>query len=128
MVLQSAPKRACLYGTYEDEKQVKVVVSGKNANNTFEAETSQDKFWKACLDPVESSASQIYDITVFGDGKGSNATIENVLFGDVWYCGGQSNMYRTLFSLSYTHTYIHVHMQTCTHVCDCLFVCLCGPV
>ncbi len=48
--------------------------------------------WRAMLDPVEAGGP--YIVAVFT--KNSTATLKDVLFGDVWLCGGQSNMYFTL--------------------------------
>ena len=82
MILQGAPKRACLYGTYQDETNIRVSDGGV-FGLTIEAETRGGQFWNACLDPVESSLEKTYNITVMSDS--SNVTIVNVRFGDVWY-------------------------------------------
>lgn len=41
------------------------------------------------LDPVEAGGP--YNVTAAT--LGGRATLTDVLFGDVWLCGGQSNMY-----------------------------------
>lgn len=49
--------------------------------------TNADGMWRVALDPVPAGGP--YTMTV----QGSNTlTFEDVLFGDVWFCSGQSNM------------------------------------
>lgn len=45
--------------------------------------------WQVTLDPVEAGGP--YNVTATA--QNSTATLTDVLFGDVWLCGGQSNMY-----------------------------------
>ena len=45
--------------------------------------------WRVTLDPVEAGGP--YNLTAAI--RGNNVTLTDVLFGDVWLCGGQSNMY-----------------------------------
>lgn len=52
--------------------------------------------WQVLLDPMEGSNA--YEITAM---LGANkVTISDVLFGDVWFCSGQSNMQFSVFSVS----------------------------
>lgn len=48
--------------------------------------------WKAILDPVQAGGP--YNLTAVQGG--SKILFTDVLFGDVWLCGGQSNMAFTL--------------------------------
>lgn len=45
--------------------------------------------WRVSLDPVEAGGP--YNVTAVCEN--STATLTDVLFGDVWLCGGQSNMF-----------------------------------
>lgn len=45
--------------------------------------------WRVSLDPVEAGGP--YSVTAVT--QSGTATLTDVLFGDVWLCGGQSNMY-----------------------------------
>lgn len=45
--------------------------------------------WRVTLDPVEAGGP--YNVTAAT--QSSTAALLDVLFGDVWLCGGQSNMY-----------------------------------
>lgn len=46
--------------------------------------------WKVLLPPTEAS-NKVYDISA-SIPSGETITISDVLFGDVWFCSGQSNM------------------------------------
>lgn len=45
--------------------------------------------WRVTLDPVEAGGPFNLTAAIEDD----KATLTDVLFGDVWLCGGQSNMY-----------------------------------
>lgn len=45
-------------------------------------------FWKVILDPVQAGGP--YNLTAVQ--RESKIVLTDVLFGDVWLCGGQSNM------------------------------------
>lgn len=45
--------------------------------------------WRVTLDPVEAGGPYNLTAAIQGD----KTTLTDVLFGDVWLCGGQSNMY-----------------------------------
>ena len=50
--------------------------------------TSERPIWKVYLDPIDAGGP--YNITATsGD---CQITLSDVLFGDVWFCSGQSNM------------------------------------
>ena len=89
MVLQQQPSRAVLWGHCDEQTGcggisvtldggAKVAAQAGGINGT----------WIAKLPPTEGS-SDAHTISV-SDGT-SNATLEDVLFGDVWMCSGQSN-------------------------------------
>ncbi len=45
--------------------------------------------WRVSFDPVEAGGP--YNVTAAAEN--STAALTDVLFGDIWLCGGQSNMY-----------------------------------
>lgn len=110
-VLQSAPARAFVWGfanvAQGEEVSVVVIAQGENRGTTIVANLSSvpsytpqaklfEHIWSAKLPAVPASFLP-YNITVM---TGLNSqTISDVLWGDVWTCGGQSNMY------------VHIHMQ-----------------
>ncbi|XP_068173232.1 sialate O-acetylesterase [Antennarius striatus] len=88
MVLQKSPERAVLWGYGPDGAQVSVSLSGPTAQKNSLI-TVINGTWLVTLDPVEAGGP--YNVKAAT--ANSEATLTNVLFGDVWLCGGQSNMY-----------------------------------
>ncbi|XP_061137677.1 sialate O-acetylesterase-like [Syngnathus typhle] len=89
MVLQKSPERAILWGYGRPEgAQVTVYLSGPMKYNSSPV-TVQNAIWRVALDPIEAGGP--YNVTATL--QNSSATLMDVLFGDVWLCSGQSNMY-----------------------------------
>jgi len=63
------------------------------AEQTKTATTAPDGTWSATLEPLEASAEPR---SLIVKGKENTVTCENVLVGDVWILGGQSNMEDTI--------------------------------
>ncbi|EWM26950.1 protein of unknown function DUF303, acetylesterase putative, partial [Nannochloropsis gaditana] len=91
MVLQQAPLPACLYGSGSptayialrmDQALTPVVGTVVDLNGE----------WAACLPPQGPGGPHTITIT----GSGGRIVVEDVLFGDVWLCSGQSNMLMTM--------------------------------
>ena len=95
MVLQQAPEKSFIWG-YMPAGGSSAVSSlslggvGAKEKNYNANLTSGDR-WFVTLDAVEGQIEVPYTLTV-KDGSGNAQTIENILFGDVWVCSGQSNM------------------------------------
>ena len=70
--------------------------------------------WKVKLPPVEAGGP--YTVTARSTVQGSPVkdVLENVLFGDVWLCSGQSNMEFTVNMVSFTFVKHRVHISTST--------------
>eukprot|EP00040_Diaphanoeca_grandis_P010748 m.55060 g.55060 ORF g.55060 m.55060 type:complete len:657 (+) comp22015_c0_seq2:53-2023(+) len=102
MVLQRQPAKAAVYGMVAAGMAgklltVSVMAVGGGASYNITATISADKTgWKAFLKPTSTGGN--YTIIV-SDGV-NTANISDVTFGDVWYCGGQSNM-----ALPMSHTF-----------------------
>jgi hypothetical protein len=101
MVLQQAPAKACVTGTLGGGSSAKVAISGGGAGDSrllgyeVSAVTGPDgNSFKACLQPQPAGGSFTVTATCTGCPPTGNSTavITAVTFGDVWYCGGQSNM------------------------------------
>eukprot|EP01102_Stenamoeba_stenopodia_P007032 TRINITY_DN1964_c0_g1_i2.p1 TRINITY_DN1964_c0_g1~~TRINITY_DN1964_c0_g1_i2.p1 ORF type:complete len:561 (+),score=125.97 TRINITY_DN1964_c0_g1_i2:142-1683(+) len=92
MVLQQAPQSAVLWG-WTSAPSSKVVVSF-NGNNYTATSDDTDGLWTVSLPPT-SASFQAYTIEL-ASSAGDQATLTNVLFGDVYICGGQSNMQFTV--------------------------------
>ena len=90
MVLQEAPSRAALFGTYS-EAPVKLSLLCDSFEESVSLEADLDDVnlrWVATLPPVSSFSSCNISITSGAE----EVFLEKVLFGDVWFCTGQSNM------------------------------------
>ena len=103
MVLQQAPAKACLFGMLGaggTSATVKISTSQDVAAEVT-ARVAADGRWKACLPPQQAGGEFRITATCTGCAHPNAAvTIENVVFGDVYYCSGQSNM-----ALPLVHTY-----------------------
>ena len=100
MVLQQSPAKACLYGTIgAGGTGAKVTVdagggSSYDVNATVTGGTGGYKNWKACLVPTKAGGDYTVSATCAGCVDTKAAVLEHVVFGEVWYCGGQSNSKR----------------------------------
>ena len=84
MILQR-DKPIEIWGWAKPGEVVRVLFAGKNK----EAKAGKDREWKVTLPAMTANADpQTLNIK----GKDQNLTLENVLIGDVWVLGGQSNM------------------------------------
>ncbi|KAI9537208.1 hypothetical protein NQZ68_027242 [Dissostichus eleginoides] len=87
MVLQKSPERAVVWGYGSEGAQVSLTLSGQNQQKISQA-TVTNGTWRVSLDPVEAGGP--YNVTAAV--QNITAVLTDVLFGDVWLCGGQSNM------------------------------------
>ncbi|KAK8810493.1 hypothetical protein WA158_007068 [Blastocystis sp. Blastoise] len=87
MVLQRAPNRASIYGSCDVDDEI--VVELKRMNYT--ALVDENGLWRALLPPTEADDIP-YTIYVYSRKTNTMISLEDVLFGDVWFCSGQSNM------------------------------------
>ncbi|XP_078102720.1 sialate O-acetylesterase [Sander vitreus] len=88
MVLQKSPERAVLWGYGPEGALVTLYLSGPIKQKTSPV-TVKKGMWRVTLDPVEAGGP--YNVTAAV--HNSTATLTDVLFGDIWLCGGQSNMW-----------------------------------
>lgn len=82
MVLQR-DKDVIFWGTADPGEQVRMKFRG----SVYSATANEKGNWKIRLSPQQAGGP--YDIEFRGNNL---VTIKDVLFGDVWLCGGQSNM------------------------------------
>jgi len=87
MVLQRAPDQAVVWGF---TKAGATVTTTLGQNLTLKSAADAQGVWRQFLPPMEASHTP-YTLT-FSASTGETARMENVLFGDVYLCGGQSNM------------------------------------
>ena len=84
MVLQR-DKPVNLWGWAGPGEKVTVTLAGKQQTAT----AAKDRVWKVTF-PARPANSKPINVTV--KGKSKTLTLENILVGDVWVLGGQSNM------------------------------------
>ncbi|KAF0030797.1 hypothetical protein F2P81_017528 [Scophthalmus maximus] len=112
MVLQKSPESAVLWGYGREGRLVTVSLSGPVHQKTSPA-TVTGGVWQVTLEPVEAGGP--YSVTASVQGSVLALTLTDVLFGDVWLCGGQSNMafktdqiFNASEELALAQTYPHV--------------------
>jgi len=86
MVLQRAPASAKLWGQAIPGTSVRISFSGISLSTVAGA----DSVWIQTLPPQPSSSQGVS--ILLNASTGESKVLEDVLFGDVYVCGGQSNM------------------------------------
>ncbi len=76
-----------IWGWGDPREEVKLSIG----NRSYEANVNGSGEWSIVIEPF--AAGGPYTISVEGD---NSITLNNVMFGEVWLCGGQSNMQYTL--------------------------------
>jgi sialate O-acetylesterase len=108
MVLQRAPQRAIVWG-YADTFNTPIRLTMNNKiydtrSSSLSADASNGSIWAVSLDPqAEEGPFQVKVTQPLPNGTLETITLDDVLFGDVWVCSGQSNMgfsLRNMFNAS----------------------------
>jgi sialate O-acetylesterase len=100
MVLQRAPQRAIVWGFGDSSTLTTLTMDDKiytTMSRPEAANAQNESIWSVTLDPVSDEGP--FDIHVsqpLANGTLVTITIHDVLFGDVWFCSGQSNMQLTV--------------------------------
>jgi sialate O-acetylesterase len=95
MVLQRAPQSALLWGFGEPGLLVQTTLFGLPLGP---AKVGTDRIWRQTLPPTPASSTPT-TISLNGS-DGTTVLLSDVLFGDVFICGGQSNMQYTPKSMA----------------------------
>ncbi|NWR49376.1 SIAE acetylesterase, partial [Regulus satrapa] len=99
MVLQKKPSGAVVWGRGELGAMVTVTLSGASGLVIME-KTAQVKgpsgTWTVVLNPMDQGGP--YALTA--EQGLENATLQDIYFGDVWLCSGQSNMAMTVLQVA----------------------------
>ena len=93
MVLQREPEKASIwgYGIIPEGSKALIHCNETNEGLTFMESNifqTDDQLWKVDVGPIKGGSSCNISVAV----DNINVRLNNVLFGDVWLCGGQSNM------------------------------------
>ena len=81
-----------IWGWASPGEEIAVSIADQSVNTN----TDEEGVWKVQLSPQPAGGS--FDMVVKGENK---IVISDVLFGDVWLCGGQSNMQWTLDQIAF---------------------------
>ncbi|XP_055889534.1 sialate O-acetylesterase-like [Biomphalaria glabrata] len=102
MVLQKAPQRANIFGFSPNVGQkvtLELVTVPATRTSSYETTVQPGQgpaagigVWNFVLDPFAAGVT----VNIKVDSAGSTLTINDVIFGDVWICSGQSNMQMTV--------------------------------
>ncbi|NXS81032.1 SIAE acetylesterase, partial [Erpornis zantholeuca] len=99
MVLQKKPSGAVVWGHGEPGAVVTVTLSGASGLIVVE-KTAQVKgpsgTWTTILDPMDQGGPY----TLTAEQGLENVTLQDIYFGDVWLCSGQSNMAMTVLQVA----------------------------
>jgi len=85
MVLQRGKKNT-IWGWSDPGDKVRVEIAGKHASGV----AGPDRRWQVKIKPP--AAGGPYTVKISGHQTHQTVELHNVLVGDVWLCGGQSNM------------------------------------
>uniref|UniRef100_A0A8C5QMY8 Sialic acid acetylesterase n=1 Tax=Leptobrachium leishanense TaxID=445787 RepID=A0A8C5QMY8_9ANUR len=98
MVLQMAPSQAVVWGFGEVGARVTVSLYKEKDAVTKKSDfiTGPEGVWKVILDPVDHGGPYWLLALQNHEEQITNITLQDILFGDVWLCGGQSNMEMTV--------------------------------
>ncbi|XP_056622150.1 sialate O-acetylesterase [Triplophysa dalaica] len=89
MVLQKAPAQAVVWGYAEPGAEIVLSLCG-SLNVPASSAHVVNGIWRITLSPVEAGGP--YNLTISQSTTNSSVMLTDVLFGDIWLCGGQSNM------------------------------------
>jgi sialate O-acetylesterase len=95
MVLQR-DKEISIWGFGSVDEKIKIHFDGKD----YDGVTGKDKKWRMKLSA--HNAGGPFEIVI--NGEENSIVLKNVLIGDVWICGGQSNMQFSLDQMGYNPT------------------------
>lgn len=99
MVLQQEPFQAHLWGGLEgmtDPVRVKLQCQS-GLEKSYLADQNNDDTWSIELEPMKEG--ELCDISITQDGNNQVIPLQDVLFGDVFVCSGQSNMQMAMVSI-----------------------------
>jgi len=93
MVLQRAPQRAVVWG-FTDTPNASIILNlNKKIYSTMSSSVAGESIWSVTLDAQEAEGPfQIQVTQPLANGTKVTIILNDVLFGDVWLCSGQSNM------------------------------------
>ena len=104
MVLQRSPQRAVIWG-YADTLNTPIILTMNNQiyhtrSASSAANALGESIWSVTLDAQIAEGPFLVKIThPLPNGTLVTITLQNILFGDVWLCSGQTNMEFPLYEM-----------------------------
>ncbi|KAL1526580.1 hypothetical protein AB1Y20_015287 [Prymnesium parvum] len=92
MVLQRAPQHATVWGHTAPGAKVATVMMSSESRHVLATTADADGIWRQILPPVRASSTPYNFTFASSNSSAERAEMHDVLFGDVYICGGQSNM------------------------------------
>ncbi|XP_071503702.1 sialate O-acetylesterase-like [Diadema antillarum] len=124
MVLQRAPDSAVIWGFAKPATNITLIF--KEMKYTAIAEVvsySSEGVWKVTLEPQPPSGPFTIKITADNGGVVEVVELQDILFGDVWVCSGQSNMafdvkaaFNSSEALEQSYQYTNIRLLAITEV------------
>ncbi|XP_066495510.1 sialate O-acetylesterase [Tiliqua scincoides] len=101
MVLQKEPAGAILWGYGKSDATVTMYLYEENNLLMKKMTQVEERFriWKIVLNPMSPGGPYRIEIQQSLKGRVANVSLNDVYFGDVWLCSGQSNMEMTLLQI-----------------------------
>ncbi|XP_044293531.1 sialate O-acetylesterase isoform X2 [Varanus komodoensis] len=97
MVLQKEPSQAVIWGYGDSGANIMVTASMGHKFVKKMAEVQGGyKVWRVVLSPMAAGGPYVIHVQQYNKEKVSNVTLNDIYFGDVWLCSGQSNMEMTV--------------------------------
>ncbi|UJR38793.1 hypothetical protein I4U23_031458 [Adineta vaga] len=100
MVLQRSPKRSIIWGYSDTNSDVTLELGNqiyKTRSELYSVNKFDENIWSITLDPQpDGGPNQINVHQTLQNGTILTITLNDVYFGDVWICSGQSNMQMTV--------------------------------
>eukprot|EP01084_Bolivina_argentea_P254229 427372_1 len=102
MVLQKQPERAQIWGFSSPNDLITITLSYQSNSKVIETINTTanglNSTWKTYLSPQPAQNDIEYIITATSNTLSKTISLSHILFGDVFFCSGQSNMGFTVYS------------------------------
>ena len=124
MVLQSAPQRAVVWGYVDTiNTLITLTIDNKEYFTVSRASSEGTAIWSVTLDAqAEEGPFEVKATRLLANGTLETIVLDDVLFGDVWICSGQSNMefsvnrmFNASIEIDNAYKYPQVRLFTAAH-------------
>ena len=96
--------KSALYGFSAPNEHITVTLSG-DASKEYQATSSSNGDWKVFIGPFQGGGE--YKIAISGSTSSGSVVLEDVTFGDVYFCSGQ------VVQFDHPHNLAHILQHIC---------------